>query len=465
MEHTKEINDIIEQYRDIFIDVSDNIWDFAETSFFEHQSAAVLMKRLEEEGFRIQKDIAGMDTAFIAEYGYGNPVVAVLGEYDALAGLSQERGIAEKKPVQEGGNGHGCGHNLLGVGSFAAAIAVKAYMDKHELKGTIRYYGCPAEESGDGKVFMVRDGVFDDVDAAVTWHPAPINGVIKMNILATYQVYFHFKGRSAHAAAAPHLGRSALDAVELMNIGVNYLREHVVPEARMHYAVTKTGGSSPNVVQSEAEVLYLLRAPKVAQVEEIYQRVKKIAAGAAQMTETELEVVFDSGTSDLLPNETLDAVMARNYEKLQAPVFDEEEYQLAKDIRTTLHEGEKNSVWGKGLENVDLTDTIIPQSDMVLSTGSTDVADVSWVAPTVQCAATCMANGTALHSWQAVSQAGSSIGKKGMLHAGKVMASTAVDMLLHPHLIDQAKEDFKKATNGQSYMCPIPEDVKPGTNI
>ena len=463
MHHSERIDEIIENKRDKFISVSQRIWELAEKSYEETASADLLCRSLEEEGFAVERNVANIPTAFIGSYGSGNPVVAILGEYDALAGLSQEAGIAEQKPVKKNGNGHGCGHNLLGTGALAAAVAVKDYMREHNITGTVRYYGCPAEENGDAKAYMVRDGVFDDVDFSLTWHPAPANAVSAMNALATYQVYFRFKGRAAHAAAAPHLGRRALDAVELMNVGVNYLREHIIPQARIHYAVTNTGGYSPNVVQSDAEVLYLIRAPKVNQVEQIYRRLVKIAEGAAHMTETEMELEFDSGTSDLIKNRTIDQVMLNNFRKLGIPEFTEEEIQFAKKIQATLSKDELNNLWHESMKGQILSDTILPLTDEE-AFASTDVADVSNVTPTSQAHAVTMANGTSLHTWQVVAQVGSSIGQKGMLHAGKVIASTAVEMIQDENLIQQAKEELTEKFGGESYVSPIPEDVVPPVN-
>src|SRR5699024_4100684 len=248
---------------------------------------------LKAEGFQVERDVGGIETAFIATYGDGSPVIGILGEYDALSGMSQQAGVPTKTPIKEGDNGHGCGHNLLGVGSLGAVLAVKQMIDERQLSGTIRYYGCPAEEGGSGKTYMVRAGLFDDVDIALTWHPGTSNSIMCGQSLANYQVYYKFKGKSSHATISPHLRRSALDAVELMNVGVNYLREHIIPEARVHYAVTHTGGHSPNVVQAEAEVLYLMRAPQVDDVEHIYKRINDIAKGAALMTGTEVDIVFD----------------------------------------------------------------------------------------------------------------------------------------------------------------------------
>lgn len=460
MHHSVRIDEMIEGKRDKFISISQRIWELAEKSYEETESADLLCRSLEEEGFSVERGVADIPTAFIGTYGSGKPVVAILGEYDALAGLSQEAGVAEPKPVEKNGNGHGCGHNLLGTGAFAAAVAVKDYMQENNIPGTLRYYGCPAEENGDAKAYMVRNGLFHDVNFSLTWHPAPANAVSAMNALATYQVYFRFKGRSAHAAAAPHLGRSALDAVELMNVGVNYLREHIVPRARVHYAVTNTGGYSPNVVQSDAEVLYLIRAPKVDQVEQIYQRMIKIAKGAALMTETEMELEFDSGTSDLIKNRTIDQVMLENYHKLGTPDFTKEEVQFAKRIQKTLSEEELHNLWHDSMKDQILSDTILPLTDEE-AFASTDVADVSQVTPTSQAHAVTMANGTSLHTWQVVAQGGASIGQKGMLHAGKVIAATAVEVMQDEELMEQAKQELNEKLGGKRYVSPIPEDVVP----
>jgi aminobenzoyl-glutamate utilization protein B len=476
MMNRQRIAEIIDQKSDLFIQVSDRIWEFAETRFEEFRSAELLCKALEAEGFTVEKGVAGMETAFIGSYGSGGPVVAILGEYDALSGLSQERGNAAHTPVVEGGNGHGCGHNLLGSGALAAAVAIRHYMEENQIEGTVRYYGCPAEEGGSGKAYMAREGMFDDVDFAICWHPQAINTLMSIRTLANYQVYFKFKGKSAHAAAAPHLGRSALDAVELMNVGVNYLREHIIPEARVHYAITNTGGFSPNVVQAEADVLYLIRAPKTQQVEEIYQRVCQIARGAAMMTETTVDIIFDKACSNLIPNQTLERVMHSNFTELGVPEFDQAEIEFARQIRATFPDSDKNS----NLEMItklmratgnevpaqvkvqDLCTVIMPLLPAAqLLSGSTDVGDVSWITPTVQCSTACVAMGTQFHTWQVVAQGGTSIGHKGMLHAGKVMAATAIEVMLRPEVIAEAKAELQEHLDGATYVCPIPADLKP----
>ncbi|GAA4847197.1 M20 family metallopeptidase [Paenibacillus vulneris] len=464
MRGNERLAEIIEKKRDFFIQISDKIWEFAETRFEERQSAELLCQALEKGGFTVERGAAGIETAFIGSFGRGKPVVAILGEFDALSGLSQNRGVASHDPIQEGGNGHGCGHNLLGTGSLAAAVSLKQYMEENQLPGTVRYYGCPGEEGGSGKTFMAREGVFDDADFALCWHPAPLNGIMPGQSLANYQVYYKFKGRSSHAAASPHLGRSALDAVELMNVGVNYLREHIIQEARIHYAITNTGGTSPNVVQSQAEVLYLIRAPKTPQVEEIYQRVCNIARGAALMTGTEVEIVFDKACSNLIGNSVLEEAMHKQFSELGVPVFDEAEKELAKAIRTTLTEEDTKMFKRiKGLDNKELADFLLPYTKTGLSfgTGSTDVGDVSWIVPTAQCVTACMAIGTPFHTWQLVAQGGTSIGHKGMLHAGKVMAATALEVMQNPELLEAAKAELNRHLEDEPYVCPIPADVKP----
>ncbi|GED67878.1 aminobenzoyl-glutamate utilization protein B [Brevibacillus reuszeri] len=462
--HTKQIAEMIENKRDSFIKVSDRIWEFAETRFEEYQSAELLAHTLESEGFQVERGVGGIQTAFIGSFGSGSPVVAILGEFDALSGMSQKKGQAKEEPLVPGANGHGCGHNLLGTASLAAAVAVKQYMEENNMSGTVRYYGCPGEEGGSGKTFMARAGLFEDVDFALCWHPMGYNSIMAIESLANYQVYFKFRGKSAHAAASPHLGRSALDAVELMNVGVNYLREHIITDARVHYAITNSGGLSPNVVQPYAEVLYLVRAPKVAQVQEIYERVCKIAKGAALMTETEVEIVFDKACSNVVQNETIEQVMYKNFQELGVPVHDEEELKLAKSVRATLTEQERQTAERLSADtpDPDMVSWINPYTGATIPlNGSTDVGDVSWITPTAQCTTACFINGSTLHSWQWVTLGATSMAHKGMLHAGKVMASTAIDMLKNPELIEKAKAELKQRLGKTTYVNPIPEGVMP----
>jgi aminobenzoyl-glutamate utilization protein B len=472
----EEVVSSIEKRHDILSDLSDKIWDFAETRFEEFKSSEILCKVLTQEGFSIKKGIADMETAFIASHGSGKPVIGFLGEFDALYGLSQTANTAKKIPLVRGGKGHGCGHNGLGTGALAAAIAVKDYMKNNGIKGTVRYYGCPGEESGSGKVYITRAGYFKDLDVALTWHPADRNEVIPFSFLATSQVYFKFHGISSHAAVSPHLGRSALDAVELMDVGANYLREHLIQEARIHYAITNSGGLSPNVVQSETSVLYQIRAPKSGQVSEIYKRVVNIAKGAALMTGTKLEIVFDRGSSELIPNKVLGSLLYEEFKKIGPVPVDSEDLEFAKDIRKTLDEGEKlrsksilekiyDSEAGSIIDlilNKNIIDIIYPYKAVEFTyPGSTDVGDVSWNVPTAQVETVCYAKDTPGHSWQLVAQGKAELFHKGLLQAGKILASAAIKLFENPELISKAKDEFRNRLDGKSYKCPIPEEIKP----
>ncbi|AXU97645.1 amidohydrolase [Erwinia persicina] len=475
-----EINDFVADYIDRhqarFSALSDAIWDRPETRFTETFAAGLLSTALEQEGFHIERAAGGIDTAFIASYGSGQPVIALLGEYDALAGLSQQAECSTRAPLVADGNGHGCGHNLLGTAALAAACAVKAWLQLNGTPGTIRFYGCPGEEGGSGKTFMVREGLFDDVDAALTWHPEGFSGMFNTATLANIQAAFHFSGVASHAANAPHLGRSALDAVTLMNTGANFLREHIIPDARLHYAVTNSGGSSPNVVQAEAEVLYLVRAPQLDQLQDIYQRVTDIARGAALMTGTEMSVRFEKACSNYQPNRALEKLMYARLCHFGPPDYSAEEHQFAAGIRQTLsaddlHNARLNAArtggsaggeWAAALGDRVLMDSVAPYcaSEEVLY-GSTDVGDVSWVAPTAQCFTPCFAFGTPLHSWQLVAQGRTSVAHKGMCLAGKTLAATALALFSETSLLAEARQEFRRQRAEQPYRCPIPAGVIP----
>ncbi|MFP4457878.1 MAG: M20 family metallopeptidase [Clostridia bacterium] len=470
-----DVKTYIDDNKELFIEINDKVWEFAETRFEEYQSAEFLCEKLSEAGFKVEKNLADMETAFVAEYGKGKPIIGILGEYDALSGLSQVGGIAEQKAIKKGEPGHGCGHNCFAAATVASVMAIKEYLIENNTEGTIRYYGCPAEEGGSGKAYMARAGLFDDLDVALTWHPGGINAVMSMSSLANYQVYYRFFGKAAHAAGSPHLGRSALDALELMNVGVNFLREHVIPEARMHYAILNTGGTAPNVVQAEAEALYLLRAPDLDYVREMYERVNNIAKGAALMTGTELEIVFDKACSNMIPNHSLGKLLLKNLEDVVLDVkYTKEEIEFSDKIKETFPsgsdplkklkehlEGEDKEIIRK-LEGKSLCDIVVPyiKYDAPMS-GSTDVGDVSWVAPTAQFNAACYAIGTPGHSWQSVSQNKTSVAHKGVLIAGKTLALTAIELFENDELIKKAKEEFDLTMDGKEYECPIPEDVKP----
>ncbi|MBM7632830.1 amidohydrolase [Geomicrobium sediminis] len=461
---TKHMDDNRSEYERI----AKQIWDTPELRFEEEQSSKTLADYIESQGFNVDRGIANIDTAFRASYGSGAPVIAFLGEFDALSDLSQVENETSYSPKIQGGNGHGCGHHMLGTAALAAAIAARDYMVENNLPGTIEFYGCPGEEGGSGKTFMAREGVFDNIDTAITWHPGTFNTVWAFETLANYQVSFKFKGKASHAAASPHLGRSALDAVELMNIGSNYLREHIEETSRLHYAITNTGGISPNVVQPEAEVLYLMRGTTVQKAKNVFERVQKIAEGAALMTETELDVRFDKACTNYVRNHTLEEVMNNEMAAFDEPKFTDEEKALAKKFYDTLSESEQQSaveevrkVSSESLPT-DLPELAIPSTpgEKRLA-GSTDVGDVSAIAPTVQCYTTCYAFGTPMHTWQMVAQGKTSYAMTGMLYAAKLMSGTAAQLLHHPEKIAMAKEELNEHLGGKPYECPIPEGITP----
>ncbi|MFC0409465.1 M20 family metallopeptidase [Roseomonas elaeocarpi] len=459
------LSDEVEALSPAFTAVADRIWGHAELRFAEHASVEEQIAALEAHGFRVTRAVAGLPTAFVAEAGSGGPVVGFLGEFDALAGLSQEAGRAEQHALVAGGSGHGCGHNLLGAGAMLAAVAARDSLAANGLEGTIRYYGCPGEEGGSGKTFMAREGVFDDLDLAVSWHPGVVSSVMSSRSLANFQVYFRFHGRASHAAGSPWLGRSALDAVELMNVGVNYLREHMPLDCRVHYAITNSGGVSPNVVQAEAEVLYLIRGPRVREAQALFERVKACAEGAAIMTGTRMEMEIDKACSDTVPNTVLEMRMHENLQQLGAPAFNAEDLRLAEAIRASLSEEDlADSVASMGgepsLAAEPLHRRVLPfDGTSRPGNGSTDVGDVSQIVPTVQCWGATWAIGTPFHTWQAVAQGKSPGAHKGMVQAAKAMAATALDALRDPELLRRAKEELRERTGGRPYECPIPADV------
>src|SRR6516165_7799555 len=336
MNDSRDIWQFVDAKQEPLIALSDRVWATPELCYSETRSAAEHATELERQGFRITRNVAGIPTAMIGEAGEDGPVIAILGEYDALPGLSQEAGIAEPRPLENGGNGHGCGHNLLGAGAMLAAVAVKDWLAKNGLKGRVRYYGCPAEEGGAAKTFMVREGAFDDVDAAISWHPASFCEVMPAVSLANTRIDFTFHGRASHAAASPHLGRSALDAVELMNVGVNYMREHMPSDARVHYALLDAGGIAPNVVQARAKVRYLIRARELPGMRALIERVKKVASGAAMMTETGLQAQVVSAVCNLLGNTPLERAMHDNLQRLGPPPFDDADRAAAAKFQATL---------------------------------------------------------------------------------------------------------------------------------
>lgn len=466
MQNTDKVWTLVEAKRQEFLDLADRIWEKPEIAYDEYESTAEHTAMLEQQGFRITREVAGIPTAVMGEAGEEGPVIAILGEYDALPGLSQEAGIAEKKPLPGNGLGHGCGHNLLGSAALLAATAVKDWLAENGLKGRVRYYGCPAEEGGAAKSFMVREGAFKDVDIAISWHPAAFSGVNDAMSLANTRIDFTFTGRPSHAAASPHLGRSALDAVELMNVAVNYMREHMPSDARIHYAYLDTGGIAPNVVQGTAKIRYAIRARELPELWPLIERVKKCAEGAALMTETTVTHQVVSAVSNLLGNTPLEKTMYAAFERLGPPPFDEADRAYAKQIQSTLSPEDITSAYRRIGAKPDLEkplcDFIVPiDAKGAPMMGSTDVGDVSWVVPTVQARGATYAIGTPGHSWQLTAQGKSGIAHKGLLHVAKIMASTAVDALANPEIIAQAKADYATRTATNPYVCPLPTDVKP----
>jgi len=466
MQNSERIWQLVDVRKDQYEALSDRIWDAPEIAYNEYTAVAEHKAMLEAEGFRVTENLAGIPTAVMGEAGEDGPIIAILGEYDALPGLSQEAGIAEPRPLPGDGMGHGCGHNLLGSGSLLAAAAVKDWLKENGIKGRVRYYGCPAEEGGAAKSFMVRAGCFDDVDIAITWHSMPFAGVNDAQSLANTRIDFSFTGRASHAAASPHLGRSALDAVELMNVGVNYMREHMPSDARIHYAILDTGGVAPNVVQAFAKVRYAIRARDLTEMFPLIERVKNVARGAALMTETQVEMQVISAVSNLMGNTPLDQVMHANLSRLGPPPFDADDRKFAEDIRATLTDGDIAAQYRRaGLpirKDQPLADFIVPlglRGEPML--GSTDVGDVSWKVPLVQADGATIAIGTPFHSWQLTAQGKSPLAKKGMVHVAKVMAATAVEALQNPALIDAAKADYRDRTDANPYVCPLPTDVMP----
>ena len=465
----------VEQKENLIKEVAGSIWGFAELSLQEERSAALYCDVLEQQGFRVERGLCGISTAFSASFGSGRPMIGLLAEYDALAGLSQKAGMSEKEELIPGGCGHGCGHNLLGAGAMAAALGVKAWLEETGESGTVILYGCPGEEGGAAKAFMAREELWRGLDAALTWHPDDTNEVVTGSTNSCIQVQYKFHGVASHAAGAPEKGRSALDAVELMNIGVQFLREHMSDKARVHYAITDGGGCSPNVVQPYASVLYMVRSNRVAEAVELQARVDQIARGAALMTETTFERKFIDGLADTIPNHTLEQLLQENFESVGVPVHTEEELALADALAQTYPGSDaipgtgsaydaayaEEAAKQKAESGRAMNDFLLPlfRGDS-FHPGSTDVGDVSWQTPVGQIHVAAWPNGCPGHSWQNVSCAGSDLGFKAAVHAGKVLACAVIDLMTRPELLSQARAEFEKATKA-GYTCPIPADALP----
>ena len=476
MNHEKKTAlEAVQKKENLIREVAGSIWGFAELSLQEERSAALYCNVLEQQGFRVERGVCGISTAFSASFGSGRPVIGLLAEYDALAGLSQKAGMSEKEELVPGGCGHGCGHNLLGAGAMAAALGVKAWLEETGKSGTVILYGCPGEEGGASKAFMAREEIWRSLDAALTWHPDDANEVVTGSTNSCIQVQYKFHGVASHAAGAPEKGRSALDAVELMNIGVQFLREHMSDKARVHYAITDGGGCSPNVVQPYASVLYMVRSNRVAEAVELQARVDKIAQGAALMTETTFDRQFIDGLADSIPNHTLERLLQQNFEEVGIPAHTEEELTLADALAQTYPGSDavpgtgsaydaayaEEAAKQKAASGHAMNDFLLPlfQGDS-FHPGSTDVGDVSWQTPVGQIHVASWPNGCPGHSWQNVSCAGSDLGVKAAIHAGKVLSCAVIDLMTQPELLSRARAEFEKATKA-GYTCPIPADAVP----
>jgi aminobenzoyl-glutamate utilization protein B len=446
-EAAENIQSDYEKYKTIAL----NIWDYAEVGYKEFKSAALLQNTLKENGFNVKTGIAGIPTAFVATYGTGKPVIGILAEYDALPGLSQSNS-STKTPINNKNSGHACGHHLFGTGSVAAGIAIKKLMLEGKIKGTLKVFGCPAEEGGSGKVYMVREGLFTDVDVAIHWHPGDNNSVTYTSALANKSAKFRFYGIASHASMSPEKGRSALDAVEGMDYMVNMMREHVPQETRIHHVITN-GGKAPNVVPEFAEVYYYIRSPEREVAVNIFDRVVKAAEGAALGTETKMDFEIIGGTHDLLINKTLAIAMQANLQKVGGVHYTPDEIAFAKNIQITFS-GE-----------IPATDSaaFVKPLHRENAQGSTDVGDVSYAVPTVGLEAATWVPGTSAHSWQAIAAGGTDIGIKGMMVAAKTIAYTAIDLFTNVELIKRAKEEFNTSKGTYQYKALL-GDRKPALN-
>lgn len=464
----------ISRHTEKLSEINQRIWSFAETGFQVKKSADLLCETLIQEGFELERGVANISHAFTATFGNGKPLIGILAEYDALSGLSQQAGCPTYNPKEIGGPGHGCGHCALAAGALGAALVVKEYLQDTGHSGTVILFGCPAEENGWAKAFMARAGLFDPLDVALTWHPQMKNFIVDESTLAVMSLKFHFTGISSHAAGAPEQGRSALDACELMNVGVNYLREHVISGARLHYAYLDAGGSAPNVVPDKASLHYFIRAPKTTQALEISERVSNVARGAALMTDTHVNIEVVSGMSNLVLNFTLNEVMREAFDEAGPPVFDERDFKIAADFFKGLpkqHQDEVRATIARQYGETKVADLlqkplatkIIPYKKpqtIGVSTISTDVGDVSYITPTAQINVATACLGTQLHSWNMTGQMTTSISQKGILKASEVLALAAIKLLHKPNLVEAARRELNEFTGG-IYNCPVPDGVHP----
>ncbi len=446
----KELCSWIDKNNNYLCSISDRIWEFAEIAMLEYKSSRLMKTELKKAGFEIMDNAAGMPTAFVASYGSGKPVIGMLAEYDALPGLSQKLSTV-KEPITTGAPGHGCGHNLLGTASFGGILAVKEYMEKNNIPGTIKFFGCPAEETLIGKVFMVREGLFDDVDAVIDWHPGDSTKAGYASSLAMNSFKVRFFGKTAHSAGSPWEGRSALDAVELMNYGVNMMREHVKPTVRMHYAITETG-KVPNVVPDKTEVWYFVRDTKRESVDKLYEWVLKIAESAAASTQTKREVQLITGCYEILGNKAGAEIIQKNLKLIEPPDFTEEEQRFAKEIQKSMEKEEK------GISEK-ISKLVPPKGPP--GGGSTDVADISWVTPVARFSVASKPSSVPGHSWGTTAAVGMGIGHKAMIVAAKTFALTALDLLTKKQLVQKMRKEWEEKTKDFKYKCAVPPEIKP----
>jgi aminobenzoyl-glutamate utilization protein B len=436
--------------------VSKQIWDFAELGYHENKSSPLLQTQLKTAGFSIQAGVADEPTAFIATYGSGKPIIAILGEFDALPGLSQQP-VPERAPVVANAPGHGCGHNLLGSGAALAAVATMQYMKANHIAGTLRFYGTPAEEGGSGKVYMVRDGLFKDVDVVLHWHPGDHNSVLNGGLLAVDTAKFTFHGIASHAAMAPDRGRSALDAVMLMGTGIEFMREHIPSNSRIHYVISK-GGVAPNIVPDLAQMDLMARNPSNTVLTGIWDRLLKVAQGAALMTGTTLEITDIGSDANIVGNDALAPVAQKNLEEVGGYTMTASEKDFGARLQKTLGLDTLPS-----LDETSVVDPLRPV-DVNAPSASSDVGDVSWVVPTIGFSAATFVPGVAAHTWQAAASAGMSIGQDGMIIASKAIALTAIDLFTQPQLVVAAMANFDQHLVGKKYESPIPAGQKPLIN-
>jgi len=442
--------EFVDAHREKLCDVNRAIWEFAEIGLQEQRSSALLIDKLKEAGFQITSGVANMPTAFVASFGQGEPVIGILAEYDALPGMSQAV-APQRKPIEAGQPGHACGHSGLGTGALGAALAVQAAMKEHDVPGTIRLYGTPAEEQVIGKVYMTLAEVFDDLDICLHWHPSSRNEAWAGSSKALVSAKFTFHGLPAHASVSPAKGRSALDAVELMNAGANFMREHIEEDARLHYVITD-GGGAPNVVPPTATVWYFVRADAHGDVEYNFKWLQDIARGAALMTRTRLEIKIDTDCHEVVPNMPLAQVITENLKRIGPPTHTEEEIAFARRLQAPLV-----AEYGKRFDQAISSEVQRLAAAAVTSKGSTDVGDISWRVPTCGLRTACMAVGSPGHSWQNVAAIGSSIGEKGIVYGAKALAVTAIDLFKQPELIAAAKADWKKRMQDREYTTLIPK--------